>query len=145
MIQPHWFYLYILPLAPSALTIAGWAFVSWREKEKRVGERKSKRIEAAVELICKIEQQSLDYYGRPAPGSDAAAQEILFHLRRLARLCAKISQELNSGITVFRTAVSGGDFQSKQRHPIAPEHPHIFKIRQAASDLIILLDDFHDK
>ena len=32
MNQPdNWFYVYILPLTPAALTIAGWAFLSGRE------------------------------------------------------------------------------------------------------------------
>lgn len=49
MNQPNnWFYVYILPLTPAALTIAGWAFLSRREKTKRISERKSKRIETAA-------------------------------------------------------------------------------------------------
>ena len=130
MNQPNWFYTYILPLTPAALTIAGWAFLSWREKIKRVSERKSKRIEAAAILTEKITAAAVAYYLSEAPGSEAAAQEILFDLHRLGRLCGKISQDLNSSLICLRTAVSGGGFQSVSRSPVSPADPVVYAVKK---------------
>ena len=74
MNQPdNWFYVYTLPLTPAALTIAGWAFLSRREKTKRISERKSKRIETAAALTEKITAAAVAYYLSQAAGSEAAA------------------------------------------------------------------------
>ena len=141
----NWFYVYILPLTPAALTIAVWAFLSWREKTKRISERKSKRIETAAALTEKITAAAVAYYLSQAAGSEAAAQEILFDLHRLGRLCGKRSQDLNSSLIRLRTAVSGGSFQSASRVPASPADPLVYAVKKAGADLIMALDDYHDE
>ena len=141
--QP-WFYTYVLPLTPTVLTIAGWAFVSWRERTKRISERKSKRIDAACELVRRVEKLGLDYYATPAADSLALGQDIIFELKRLSKLCGKISADTETGIRALRTAISGGDFQSMSRPMYRLHDPKMYRIKQAASDLIIHLDEFHD-
>ena len=145
MSPPNWFYTYILPLTPAALTIAGWVFLSRREKIKRISERKSKRIDEAVALTREITGKSAAYWLSDSAGSEAAAQEILFDLHRLARLCGKISPGLNSGLTKLRTAASGGDFQSAARQASPPNGGSVYAVKKAGADLIILLDDYHDE
>ena len=137
-------YSYILPLTPTALTIAGWVILSKREQGRQVKERRSKRIDAAVELVKIIEKQGLEYYQIPGDSCEVLGQEIVFGLHRLARLCEKISPALDQPLTKFRVAVSGGEFQAARRTPKPTNHPTLYGIRKTSSDLIITLDNYHD-
>ena len=137
-------YSYILPLTPTALTVAGWVILSKREQSRQVKERRSKRIDAAIELIKIIEKQGLEYHQSLDASCEVLSQEIVFGLHRLARLCGKISLELDHSLTRFRRAVSGGDFQAARREPKPANHPTLYRIRKAASDLVIILDNYHD-
>lgn len=137
-------YSYILPLTPTALTIAGWVILSKREQSRQVKERRSKRIDAAIDLIKIIEKQGLEYHQSSDAACEVLSQEIVFGLHRLARLCGKISLELDQSLTRFRRAVSGGDFQAARRTPKPANHPTLYGVRKTSSDLIIALDNYHD-
>ena len=138
-----WFYTYVLPLLPAILTIAGWYFVYWRENKKNTNERKYKRIDEAVRLVAEIERTSIAYYGVPAEDEEPVAEDIKFNLKRLAKICAKISTSIN--ITDFRIAVSGGDFQSKNRKARKVSDSKMYQIRSAAFELSLKLDNYYDE
>ena len=128
--QPHWFYFYIMPLIPTVLTIAGWFFIAHREKSKRRLERKDRRIDAALTLLEKIEADALRYY--TVDDADNV----------LAKLCARINSNLK--VTELRTVTTGGDFQSKNRMLLKPDHEKFIQISEAVFRLRDELEGCHD-
>lgn len=139
--QPHWFYFYIMPLMPTVLTIAGWFFIVRREKSKRRLERKDRRIDAALTLLEKIETDALHYY-TVDDADHALANTIKHNLKWLAKLCARINGNLK--ITELRTVTTGGDFQSKKRMLLKPDHEKFIQIREAVFKLRDELEGCHD-
>ncbi|RKV68071.1 MAG: hypothetical protein D8H97_37380 [Neisseria sp.] len=141
--HPHWFYFYILPLMPTVLTIAGWFIVASRENSRRVGDRKSKRIDEVCALTKMIESEALHYYTQLPADSAKLTISILHNLKWVSILCGKISPDLTAAVTDFRISVSGGDFQSA-RQSIMENDPKIIKIRESAFMLRCKLDSCHD-
>ena len=139
--QPHWFYFYIMPLMPTVLTIAGWFFIVRREKSKRRLERKDRRIDAALTLLGKIVTDALHYY-TVDDADHALANTIKHNLKWLAKLCARINGNLK--ITELRTVTTGGDFQSKKRMLLKPDHEKFIQIREAVFKLRDELEGCHD-
>ncbi|MDO5059206.1 MAG: hypothetical protein Q4D82_04605 [Neisseria sp.] len=145
MNNPHWFYTYLLPLLPTVLTIAGWFLVARRESGKQMADRKSKRIDAALLLVAKIEADALRYYRLPeeVEAKDLAVS-IVFDLKRLAGYCRLIHVDLNELLMNFRISVSGGDFQSGNRQPLPDNARLLMEIKNNAFELQQKLDYFHD-
>ena len=139
--QPHWFYFYIMPLMPTVLTIAGWFFINHREKSKRRLERKDRRIDAALTLLEKIEVDALRYYA-VNDADNVLANAIKHNLKWLAKLCARINGNLK--VTELRTVTTGGDFQSRNRLPLDPDHVKFIQIREAVFRLRDELEGRHD-
>ncbi len=139
--QPHWFYFYIIPLMPTLLTIAGWYLVSRREKSKRFLDRKDRRIDAALTLLEKIEVDALRYYAVD-DADNVLANAIKHNLKWLAKLCARINGNLK--VTELRTVTTGGDFQSKKRMLLKPDHEKFIQIHEAVFRLKDELEGCHD-
>lgn len=138
----HWFYVYVLPLMPAALTIAGWYFVYWREQSKRVSDRKYQRVEAAIKLLVEIEGLAIAYYCSDVVGSESAAVDINFKMKHLSQMCQKISVEID--IFEFKSVVTGGDFQSSKRKKLGASHELIYRIRDTSFQLSVKLDSQYD-
>lgn len=139
--QPHWVYLYITPFLPTALTIAGWFFIVSREKSKRCLERKDRRIDAALALLEKIEADALRYY-TVDDADNVLASAIKHNLKWLAKLCARINGNLK--VTELRTVTTGGDFESKKRMLLKPDHVKFIQIRDVVFKLRDELEGCHD-
>ena len=139
--QPHWFYFYIMPLIPTVLTIAGWFFIAHREKSKRRLERKDRRIDAALTLLEKIEADALRYY-TVDDADNALASAIKHNLKWPAKLCVRINGNLK--VTELRTVTTGGDFESKERRLLQPDHVKFIQIRDVVFKLRDELEGCHD-
>lgn len=140
----HWFYVYILPLLPTALTIVGWYIIYLQEKDKRANELKSKRIDLAIKLASEIEENALRYYTLSHTEGKKMEQSMVFDLKRLAAYCNLIDVDLLPEVTDFRISVSGGDFQSAQRQPLPLYAQLLMQIRNKSFTLKTKLDYYHD-
>ena len=145
MNNPHWFYFYIIPLLPTALTIAGWFFVYRREQSKRRLDRRDKRIEMAVALLDKIASDTLAYYADSHDKGNQTANRIKQNLKWLGILCARIDSSLDKPFTGLRTVCSGGDFEARQRKALPPEHQKFIEIHDSVFRLRDTLDKCHDE
>lgn len=146
--QTHWFYLYVLPLLPTVLTIIGWWIVHQREQNKRQTDRFHNRIDAAIELSNEVKSLAIVYYSKPENEIPEQDQEIVFTLKKLADLCNKIAHnhdKLQKAFNDFKIEVTGGDFQSKKRGVLPTYHQKFFLIRDKAFRLRTILDDMHDQ
>lgn len=145
MNNPHWFYFYILPLLPTALTVAGWFFVYRREQIKRQLDRRDKRIEMATALLDKIAADTLVYYADSHDEGNQMANCIKQNLKWLGKLCARIDCSLNQPFIGLRTTCTGGDFESKRRKSLPPEHQKFIEIHDSVFRLRDMLDKCHDE
>lgn len=145
MSSSHWFYFYVLPLLPALLTIGGWVFIHNQEQNKRKLDRKDKRIDSAIELLDKIEKETLIYYFEGInDDNDRIANSIKQNIKWLSKLCSRINDQLNPEIIALRTACTGGDFQSSKRKVLPLNSFKFFEIREAVFKLRDKLDSNHD-
>lgn len=140
---PDWLYLYLLPLLPTVLTIAGWFIIARQEKDKRRLDRKDRRIDAALTLLNQIEADALQYY-KVDDKDNILATGIKQNLKWLSKLCSRIDANLGNLVTDLRTVTTGGNFESKQRMPLPPTDTKFIEIRDAVFRLQDRLESCHD-
>ena len=111
------------------------------KKSKRRLERKDRRIDAALTLLEKIEADALRYY-TVDDTDNALASAIKHNLKWLAKLCVRINGNLK--VTELRTVTTGGDFESKKRMLLQPDHVKFIQIRDVVFKLRDELEGCHD-
>lgn len=144
---PAWLSQFVLPLMPTVLTIIGWVIVGKREENKRKTDRFHARIDAAIELSQELKKLAIRYYQEDESLSVELGQEIVFTQKKLSDLCNKLEQggEIQNRFNELKIEITGGNFQSKQRQRLEPNHQKFLMIRNKAFDLRKSLDDLHDK
>lgn len=130
------------------LVIVGWLVVNWQTNRREQRKEIRALIDSTEKLILEIEVTARDYYA--LPGSAEKAQTLALQIKASFRtLSSRLTVLKNCSarfnatekLIAFRTAVTGGDFESSIRPSCPPTHRVFSEISAEAGSLVNLLNE----